>query len=158
MIPKTIPGKFSDRELLFGAAIAQLCMRNWPVLIRERAESQNTLFQISSGGGKALVLFKYSTAAKSPWHFTVTKAQYGMLAEPNLACPQERRYMALICYLEGVCLLSSDEFLTIASPSEDANLTVSRPHGGQFRVGGPGRKELDSAIPRSRWTKEILMR
>jgi hypothetical protein len=158
MMPKTIPGKFSDRELLFGAAIAQLCMRNWPVLIRERAESQNTLFQISSGGGKALVLFKYSTAAKSPWHFTVTSAQYGLLAEPGLECPKERRYMALICYLEGVCLLSSDEFLTIASPSEDNNLTISRAHGGQFRVNGPGRTELASAIPRSRWTKEILMR
>lgn len=158
MIPKTIPGKFSDRELLFGAAIAQLCMRNWPVLIRERAESQNTLFQISSGGGKALVLFKYSTAAKSPWHFTVTTAQYGMLSERDLACPQERRYMALICYLEGVCLLSNDEFLSIGSSSEDIALTVSRPHGGQFRVSGPGRKELESTIPRSRWTKEILMR
>jgi hypothetical protein len=158
MIPKTIPGRFSDRELLFGAAIAQLCMRSWPVLIRERAESQNTLFQISSGGGKALVLFKYSTAAKSPWHFTVTTAQYGLLAEPDLVCPQERRYMALICYLEGVCLLSNDEFLTIATPSEDANLTVSRPPGGRFRVGGPGRRELASPIPRSRWTKEILMR
>jgi hypothetical protein len=158
MISKTIPGKFSDRELLFGAAIAQLCMRNWPVLIRERAESQNTLFQISSGGGKALVLFKYSTAAKSPWQFSVTTAQYGLLAEPDLDCPQERRYMALICYLEGVCLLSNEEFLSIASPSEDATLSVSRPPGGQFRVSGPGRKELDSAIPRSRWTKEILMR
>jgi hypothetical protein len=158
MLPKTIPGKFSDRELLFGAAIAQLCMRNWPVLIRERAESQNTLFQISSGGGKALVLFKYSTAAKSPWHFTVTKSQHDLLVDPDVTCPVERRYMALICYLEGVCLLSIDQFHSITSASEDANLTVARPQGGQFRVNGPGRKELDCTIPRSRWTKEILMR
>ena len=28
-----MPGRFSDRELLFGGAIAQLCMRSWPVMI-----------------------------------------------------------------------------------------------------------------------------
>ena len=154
-----VPGRFSDRELLFGAALAQLVMRNWPVMIKERPETENNLFEFHSGGGKALVLFKYATQRKTPWYFTVTGSQITVLSSATITVLDTRRYLALICHLEGVCLLSLAEFTGLVTPgSEQYGLSVSRPPNGQFRVSGPGKATLDRAIPRSRWTKEILMR
>lgn len=159
MKPSSLPGRFSDRHLLFGAALAQLVMRNWPIMIRERPESDNNLFEFSSGGGKALVLFKYATQPKSPWHFTVTGAQVSAISEPSIAVSTERRFLALICHLDGVCLLGMNEFVSITTPgAEQYGLSVARPTNSSFRVSGPGRVALDGVIPRTRWTKEILMR
>ena len=92
MKPSSLPGRFTDRHLLFGAALAQLVMRNWPIMVRERPESDNNLFEFSSGGGKALALFKYATQPKSPWHFTVTGSQASTLTDATIQVPFERRF------------------------------------------------------------------
>jgi hypothetical protein len=158
-VKSSFPGRFSDRQLLFGAALAQLVMRNWPVMIRERQESENNLFEFSSGGGKALVLFKYATRPKSPWQFTVTTTQRSLIHSESINVPLERRFLALICHLDGVCLISLSEFDSIASADVDqVGLSVARPESGSYRVSGPGRTELPGTIPRTRWTKEILAR
>jgi hypothetical protein len=153
------PGRFADRHLLFGAAFAQLVMRNYPIMVKERPESENNLFEFSCGGGKALVLFKYSTRPKSPWSFTVTSQQVSLIDDTQIQVPFDRRYLALICHLDGVCLLSHAEFGAITAPgSIQYGISVARPENGSYRVNGPGRVELDRRIPRNRWTKEILRR
>jgi hypothetical protein len=155
----SLPGRFADRHLLFGAAFAQLVMRNYPIMVKERPESDNNLFEFSCGGGKALVLFKYSTRVKSPWYFNVASAQSRTVGDSQISIPLERRYLALICHLDGVCLLSHAEYVSISDEkTEQNNLSVSRPESGSYRVSGPGRVPLDRTVARTRWTKEILMR
>jgi hypothetical protein len=151
--------RFHDRHLLFGAALAQLVSHGRPVTIHERPDGDNSLFDIRSGAISSLVLLKYATRAKSPWYFTLTEDQLALLSAVHLHYAMERRFMALVCHLDGVCLLSLAQFNQLVQPGSDAvgwGISISRPPRGQYRVCGPARRRLDVAIARSRWVAEIL--
>jgi hypothetical protein len=150
-------GAFNDRALLIGASLAQLATTGRPVTIHERPGLERCLFDIMSDGAVSSVLFKYSTRVKTPWQFTVTREQFEALRGRAPALPYSRRYFALVCHMDGVCLISLDEFLEIVSVRRQDvqwGLSVSRPQSAQYRVSGPGRQQLDRSVPRSRWTTE----
>jgi hypothetical protein len=150
---------FNDRVLLVGAALAQLALTSRPVTIHERPGLEECLFDIRSEGAVSCVLFKYSTRRRSPWYFTVTREQLEALRGRAPALPLSRRYFALVCYTDGVCLMSLDDFSAIVAVRRDDKqwgLSVSRPHSAQYRVSGPGREVLERTIPRSRWTTELF--
>lgn len=152
-------GAFNDRALLMGAALAQLAVTGRPVTIHERPGLERSLFDIGSNEALASVLFKYSTRRKSPWHFTVTREQLEALRGRAPTLPLSRRYFALVCHTDGVCLLSLEDLFEIVSIRRDETqwgLSVSRPQSAQYRVSGPGREALDRTIPRSRWTTELF--
>jgi hypothetical protein len=142
-----------------GGALAQLAMTGRAVTIHERPGVERCLFDIRTDANVSSVLFKYSTRRKSPWHFTVTREQLETLKNRAPALPLSRRYFALVCYLDGVCLISLDDFFEIVSVRRDDTqwgLSVTRPRAAQYRVSGPGRQVLDHTIARSRWTTELV--
>jgi hypothetical protein len=150
---------FNDRALLIGASFAQLATTGRALTIHERPGLERCLFDIRSEGAESSVLFKYSTRRKSPWYFTVTREQLDALRGRAPALPPSRRYFALVCHTDGVCLVSLDDFFEIVSvrrEDQQWGLSVSRPQSTQYRVSGPGREMLDRTIPRSRWTTEIF--
>jgi hypothetical protein len=150
---------FNDRVLLIGAALAQLAMTGHAVTIHERPGLESCLFDIKSDGFSASVLFKYSTRRKSPWYFTVAREQFEALRGRAPVLPLSRRYFALVCHMDGVCLISLEEFLEIVTVKRSESqwgLSVSRPQASRFRVSGPGRESLDRTIARSRWTTEFF--
>jgi hypothetical protein len=152
-------GAFNDRALLIGASLAQLATTGRPVTIHERPGLERCLFDILSDGAVSSVLFKYSTRRKSPWQFTVTREQLDALRGRAPALPYSRRYFALVCYTDGVCLVSLDDFLEIVKVQRKDlqwGVSVSRGHSTQYRVSGPGRELLERTVPRSRWTTEIF--
>lgn len=150
---------FNDRALLIGAALAQLAMTGHAVTIHERPGLESCLFDIKSGGGNASVLFKYSTRRKSPWYFTVAREQFEALRDRAPALPLSRRYFALICHKDGVCLISLEEFLefvTVKRGESQWGLSVSRREASSYRLSGPGRASFDRTVARSRWTTEFF--
>jgi hypothetical protein len=149
----------NDRALLMGGALARLAMTGRPVTIHERPGVERCLFDICADARVSSVLFKYSTRRKSPWHFTVTREQLEALENRAPALPLSQRYFALVCYTDGVCVISLEDFFEIVSIRRDDTqwgLSVSRPRSAQYRVSGPGREVLGRAIARSRWTTELV--
>jgi hypothetical protein len=154
-----MPGAFNDRALLIGASLAQLATTGRAVTIHERPGLESCLFDIRSDGAVSSVLFKYSTRRKSPWYFTVTREQLEALRGRAPDLPPSRRYFALVCHTDGVCLVSLDDFdeiVTVRRQENQWGLSVSRPRSSQYRVSGPGKELLDRAVPRSRWTTAIF--
>lgn len=152
-------GAFNDRALLIGASLAQLATTGRPVTIHERPGLESCLFDIHSEGATSSVLFKYSTRRKSPWYFSVTREQLEALSKRAPALPPSRRFFALVCYTDGVCLVSLDDFYEVATvrrQDEYWGLSVSRPPSSSYRVSGPGREILQRTIARTRWTTEML--
>jgi hypothetical protein len=158
-VPRYGLQSFNSRTMLFGAAIAQLAMSNRPITIQEFPSGDNSLFEISSDDVHSLVLFKYAAKPKSPWPFTVTRSQLDILTNADRNVSGHRRFFALVCRIDGVCLLSLSEFHRIVTPDSldyQWGLSVSRPAGGSYRVNGPGRRRLDRTIARTRWATSIL--
>lgn len=152
-------GTLNDRALLMGGALAQLAMTGRAVTIHERPGVERCLFDIRTDDAVSSVLFKYSTRRKSPWYFTVTREQLEALRNRAPALPPSRRYFALVCHIDGVCLISLDDFCTAVRIRRDDiqwGVSVSRPRSAQYHVSGPGRRALEGAIPRSRWTTEFF--
>ena len=150
---------FNDRALLIGASLAQLAMTGRAVTIHERPGLERCLFDIKSDGVTASVLFKYSTRRKSPWYFTVGREQFEALRDRAPTLPLSRRYFALVCHTDGVCLISLEDFLEIVKVKRAESqwgLSVSRPQSSSYRVSGPGRESLGRTIARSRWTTEFF--
>jgi hypothetical protein len=150
---------FNSRTMLFGAAIAQLAMSNRPITIQEFPDGDNSFFEIGCDDVHSLVLFKYATKPKSSWPFTVTRSQLDSLTNADRNISGHRRFFALVCRMDGVCLLSLPEFHRVVTPEPldyQWGLSVSRPSGGSYRVSGPGRKKLPRTVPRTRWATAIL--
>jgi hypothetical protein len=108
-------GAFNDRALLIGASLAQLAMTGQQVTIHERPGLESCLFDIISDGGTYSVLFKYSTRRKSPWYFSVSREQLEAVRGRAPGLPFSRRYFALVCHTDGVCLISLDDFFSTSS-------------------------------------------
>lgn len=145
--------------MLFGAAIAQLAMTTRPVTIRALPSGENSFFEMASPDAHSLVLFKYATKPKSPWPFTVTRSQLELLTGGEETVSLARRFLALVCQMDGVCLVALSEFHRIVTPRKREHqwgLAVSRPTGGSYRIAGPGKRQLDRTIPRTRWATAIL--
>ena len=149
--------RITDRHLLFGAAVAQIIMEDKALFIKERPESQNTLFEFRATEGHALVLFKYSTKTRSPWQFTLPASQLALLEDCNVSVVAKRRFAALICHLDGICLLDLTEIHTLTDlDATQFSISVSRSPRGSYRVSGPRKVTLPKSIPRKRWTREIV--
>lgn len=149
--------KIVDRHLLFGAAVAQVIMQDKPLYIKERPESQNNLFEFCTSVGHSLVLFKYSTKNRSPWQFTLPRKQMGLLIDCETSVYADKRFTALICGLDGVCLVDLMQLTQLVDVDQaQSGLSVRRPRSGSYRVSGPKRVKIAGAVPRNRWTKEIV--
>jgi len=149
----------NDRMLFIGAAFSELAMSGRKVTIHERPGLESALFDIISNENSSSVLFKYSTKKKHPWYFSITKEQLSALETRAPGLSPDRRFFALICYLDGICLVSLEDFRKVVSVRrKDVSwgLSISRPASSQYRVSGPAKNILPYTVPRTRWIKDIL--
>ncbi len=97
--------------------------------------------------GGAAILVKYSGKRISPWRFTYQSVHVAELVK--LCGSFNPVWVMLVCGVDGVVALSSDEILELVGSKPDATswVRVSRSRNEMFRVAG-SLAELQRAIPR----------
>ena len=148
---------FSDQELFQGAAFARLPRQAGRATVT-LAEAHSSAYLIEAGGRGAAVLFKVNRVRrKSPWQFTCSAAEGDALADLGRAFPEYRRFVALICRLDGVCCLAVEQLLLVLG-GELANraISVHRPRDGSYRVTGPEGLKLNGTVPKNAWPRALL--
>jgi len=132
-------------EFYEGAALHQLVRGSRTCSLAYEAP----VFKINEG---TQILLKYSTGKKSPWGFTLTPDEQGLLAraDSNL-----RTVIGLICGSDGVAAIEHAELLLIAPPSGVAtHVSCYRKHGEHYEVNGPA-GALKRKVPPSDWRKLV---
>ena len=96
------------------------------------------------------VYFKYSTRVRSPWGFTFTKDEQGLLLKIGSGIDI---VVGLICGSDGVAALTYNDYRSVAAPSESAiRISCYRKHGEHYEVSGPGGR-LDGKVPPLNWLR-----
>ncbi len=97
-----------------------------------------------------LVLLKYSTKSRSPWGFTFTIDEQGILQE---RAAQQQVVIGLICGADGVAALAFDAYLSIAAPRSSAiHISCYRQHNEHYEVNGPDGR-LNKKVAPSNWQR-----
>jgi hypothetical protein len=143
----------SDQELFHGAAFARLFRRAGSVTVTHAADVHSSAYLIETEGAQVAVLFKVNRVRKkSPWQFTFSAAESDALARLRRDHSIHRRFVALICRLDGVCCLSEEQLFDILGDElEGRAVSVRRPREGSYHVTGPERRKLKGAVPKSAW-------
>jgi hypothetical protein len=99
-----------------------------------------------------LVLLKYSTKGRSPWGFTFTRDEQGVLQE---RASRLRVVIGLVCGPDGVAALPYDAFLSVAAPRESAvHISCYRQFNEHYEVNGPDGTVAGKVAP-SNWLKVL---
>lgn len=99
-----------------------------------------------------VVHLKYSTKIRSPWGFTFTPDEQGLLQARALTT---RAVIALVCGADGIAAFGYEAFLKIAPVRRSAvHIACYRQHGKHYEVNGPN-GTLDGKVAPSDW-KRIL--
>ena len=143
---------FRDQELFHGAAFARLLRRSGRATVTP-AEAHPSAYLIEVGDSAVTVLFKVNRVRrKSPWQFTFTATEADALTGLENSFPSHRRFVALICRLDGVCCLTEEQVLfVLGGELAGRAITVRRPRDGSYRVSGPDRRKLKETIPQNAW-------
>jgi len=98
---------------------------------------------------------KYSSE-QAPWHFTFT-GEHQVEIRRLFDMYRDKTYVALICGIDGVCLLRYGEYASVIDEnfSEQEQITVERPPRGSFRVSG-SRGVFPRRIRLSRFPDELF--
>lgn len=150
----------NDRQLLHGAAMAELIDTESPVTIHhlEKTHDYAYAFQrLTDGGGFKAVLFKYSTAAKTPWRFGFSPAEDAAIEALILEYKETATFITLICGKDGVCCVSVADLRLVMGPGKwtGLSLSVARPPDSGYRLSGPGKVLLRNIIPKSAWPRAL---
>lgn len=82
-----------------------------------------------------LVYLKYSTRGRSPWGFTFTTDEQGVLQR---RASQLKIMIGLVCGADGVVGVSYDAYRSVAAPRKSAiHIACYRNHGEHYEVNGP---------------------
>ena len=143
----------SNQELFHGAAFARLFRLAASATVTHAAEIHPSAYRIEIAGRRSAILFKVNRVRKkSPWQFTFTQAEHAALCLFHHDFPDHRRFVALICRLDGVCCLSEDQlFLVLNAMLDGRAVSVRRPRRGSYRVSGPDGVRLRQAVPQGAW-------
>lgn len=96
------------------------------------------------------VYLKYSTKGRSPWGFTFTLDEQGILMEK---APLVKTVIALICGADGVAAFTYESYLKIAALRRSAvHVACYRKHGEYYEVNGPDGR-LDGKVSPSNWRR-----
>ncbi len=97
-----------------------------------------------------LVLLKYSTRGRSPWGFTFTSDEQGLL---DAADSRSKIVIGLVCGADGVAAFSYDDYRRIAAHRQSAvHVSCYRGHGEHYEISGPDGR-LDRKIAPSNWRR-----
>jgi hypothetical protein len=143
--------KIKDQHVYHGAALAQIV----------EFESFKALNKVDEKYGHYLVntnrrlVLKYATAGQ-PWKFTFSVEDLQILAE-DVDLKRVSVFVVLVCAHETVCVLTSDQFMSVIDiydPRQQA-VSVHFPAGGGMRVDGSlGR--LRSVVPHTAFPEVIF--
>lgn len=97
-----------------------------------------------------LLHLKYSTKGRSPWGFTFTPDERGLLEQ---RANGRAIVIGLVCGGDGIAAVTYDAFSEIAGVSDGAiHIACYRRHGEHYAVAGPG-GALDHKVPPSLWQR-----
>lgn len=148
----------NDRQLLHGAAMTELINEESPVTIHhlEKTHDYAYTFQRITDGPKA-VLFKYSTAAKTPWRFGFSPSEDAAIEALVLQYKETATFITLICGKDGVCCVPVADLRLVMGPGKwtGLSLSVARPPDSGYRLSGPGKTLLRNIIPKSAWPRAL---
>jgi len=148
---------FSDKELLHGAALMRLFSNGDSITAHELPDCADA-YELRSGNHRAVVLMKYSTSKKSPWHFTFSTQQVAaikLIGDSAITSVS----LGLICHVDGVCCLQMEELPSLGLTLDDlagCAISVRRPRNGSYWVTGPGRHRMERSIPQNRWSSALV--
>ncbi len=97
-----------------------------------------------------LVLLKHCTKGRSPWGFTFTGDEQGILQE---RASRLRVVIGLVCGADGVAAVPYDAYLSVATPRESAvHIACYRQFNEHYEVNGPDGTMAGKVAP-SNWLK-----
>jgi hypothetical protein len=102
---------------------------------------------------RAAIQIKYSTRRLSPWQFSFTIEQLQEME--SLAKSYRPVWLMLVCGVDGIVALSSQEFVQITEgrPGGVATVRVSRKRNAMYRVSG---NASDLPFAKSRGVEDFL--
>ena len=131
------------QEFYEGAALYQLARNGGITDIRY----EHPFFVVNRG---VPFLLKYSTKGRSPWGFTFTPGEQGLLEE---RASRAGLIIGLICGSDGIAGITYDAYREIAKPRKSSvHIACYRQHGKHYSIVGPD-GEIDRKIPPSLWQR-----
>jgi hypothetical protein len=151
---------FNDQELFHGAALALLVRQLGGVRIVHAQDVHSSAYLLESNGHKSAVLMKINRVRKkSPWQFTFSSIELKALVDLGHRFSDYRRFIALICRLDGVCCLSESQLFEVTGGEITGRaVSVRRPRDGSYRIHGPEGRKLKGAIPKNAWPNAIILK
>ncbi|WP_235216672.1 hypothetical protein, partial [Archangium violaceum] len=149
--------RVNDRQLLHGAALAELIDEGGLIALQRISDVHDYAYEVEKGARKLGVLFKYSTATKSPWRFGFSSLEELALKEMEQRFHRGATFVAFICGRDGVCCVSLAGLADVLGVGTWAGLamSISRPRDSGYRVRGPGKALLRKVIPKSAWPRVL---
>ena len=96
------------------------------------------------------VLLKYSTRGRSPWAFTFTADEQGILKKN---AHKLKTIIGLICGADGIAAFSIADYLSVAAYRDSAiHIACYREHHGHYEVNGPD-GTLNGKVPPAEWLR-----
>lgn len=143
------------RDQFEGVVLRRLIKHDDPPRIVEVGDKSGH-FQLNES---TFLLVKYSSSDRSPWRFTFRPKDVQTLIDDRSKTDLfGGAYICLVCGLNTICPLSSDEWSTVLDLTESSaqqTVTVRRRPGTQFEVKGSGGK-LDHKVPATQFPSPVL--
>lgn len=137
---------FQKHEFYEGAALYQLIRATGSIFL----QYQPPFFVVND---KVHVYLKYSTAKRSPWGFTFTSDERGLLSAQ--AGASRRVIIGLICGSDGIAALPLDDYFRVAGEGDGTRrVACIRRHREYFEITGPA-GALDRKIAPSNWRRML---
>jgi hypothetical protein len=150
-------GKIAKLEFYHGAAMLRLVRGLGRTTIENLPAIHPSLYLVQGLPVSVGVILKLSVRPKrvvSRWGFIFTENEEAAIGEFWRLHPRARTYFALVCTEDGVCCLSVQDVVNLqdrAGRISGAFVSVKRREHGSYHVNGPGRIELERAVPQSDW-------
>jgi hypothetical protein len=148
----------NDRQLLHGAAIAELIDEMGPVTVRRIEQVHDYAYELQrTTDNPRAVLFKYSTAVRTPWRFGFSPSEETAIEALISTYGEAATFVTFICGKDGVCCVPVDDlrFVMGATTLAGMTLAVARPRDSGYRLRGPGKMLLRNVIPKSAWPRSL---
>jgi hypothetical protein len=136
--------KIQDKDIYYGVVLSQLA--EYPTFTSiNKVNCKDGFYQINDD---KRILIKYSTA-DSEWKFTISKDDIERI--------DFDMFFVLVCGLDTICLLNSDDIIEIVDKESEASqwISISYPLGGQMRVKG-SLGELSHVVAHNAFPKDII--
>ncbi|MGB7439425.1 MAG: hypothetical protein WA919_00020 [Coleofasciculaceae cyanobacterium] len=149
----------NDQEFLHGAAFLRLINYGIRITITHGSSIHPSLYLLETDNSKSAVLFKVSKKPKSAWSFTLSSQEESALDTLHNKYHNLSIFIALICHKDGICCLAEKQLWSVLDKEvgiSGQHISVSRQTRGSYHVSGPGRQQMEQAVPQSNWPRVVF--